>query len=79
MSTPGKHKWGAHLQLHSIVTSIIDEGELLASGPDRFTGGWVGPRASRDVLKKKKNLLPITEFEIWTVESVREGRRGMQM
>ena len=36
---------------------MLDQGEMLASGPARLTGGWVGPEAIRDVLKKKKKSL----------------------
>jgi len=51
--TPGKQKWGADVQIHSFVTTILGEGELLASGSDCLTAGWVSPGASREVWKKK--------------------------
>jgi hypothetical protein len=45
-----------------ILTSALDEGEWLVSGPSRlnpsthWTGGWVGPRAGLDDVEKRNFL-----------------------
>jgi hypothetical protein len=43
----------------TFLTSALVGGEWSASRPDRFThwiGGWVGPRAGLDDVKKRKFL-----------------------
>jgi hypothetical protein len=55
---------GVEVQLHAFLISVLDGGEWSASRPGRFTarerapgtrwiGGWVGPRAVLDAVKRK--------------------------
>jgi hypothetical protein len=62
------------IYIHIFLTSALVAGEWSASCPDRFTpgerapgtywiGGWVGPRAGLDDVKKRKFLtLPRLEL-----------------
>jgi len=52
------HTHGREVQLHSLLNSAVDGGELLTSSPSHFTTwenprGWVGPRPSPDNLENK--------------------------
>jgi hypothetical protein len=58
-----KEKEGMEVQLHTLLTSTLDEGKWSASHPGFFTarkialgihgiGGWVAPRTSPDILGK---------------------------
>jgi len=57
------------IELSAFLTTILDGGELSTSCPSHFTprerspnthwiGDWVGPRASLDMVAKRKKLLP---------------------
>jgi hypothetical protein len=59
-----KTYWGSGGIAHTFLTSALDGGEWSASRPGRFTpreralgthwmGGWVGPRAVLDMVKRK--------------------------
>ena len=65
---PWKHRGGAEVKLHSFLSSKLVGGQYEASCPsyimsgERDPGthwieGWVGSRASLDILKTKKNLI----------------------
>jgi hypothetical protein len=53
---------GVHIEIHIFLTSALFGSEWSASRPSRFTpgthwiGGWVGPRAGRDDVEKRKIL-----------------------
>jgi len=61
---PGRHTEVVEVQLHTFLTLALDEGECSVSCPSHFNlreralgthwiGGWVGPRASLDMAKRK--------------------------
>jgi hypothetical protein len=68
LSKPRRHTRGLEVQIHSFLTSELDESEWLASRPSRFTSGiqriegWVGPRAGLGVLGKGKPLIFARSF-----------------
>jgi hypothetical protein len=59
---------GVDAYIHIFLTSALVEGEWSASRPDSFTpgahwlGGWVGPRAGLDDVKRRK-FLTLPELE----------------
>jgi hypothetical protein len=61
---------GLEVQLHEFLTSEMDDGEWWALCPYHFThatthwtGGWVGRRASLDIVAKRK-ILPCQELNL---------------
>ena len=66
--TPWRHIGKEEVQLHLFLTSPLDGGQWSTSRPSRFTpvkcagthpiGGWVRPRASLDILEKRKFVCP---------------------
>ena len=68
LSTPRTHIWGAEIQLHSFLTSVIERGELPLSRPGHFTqrtqiptdkkDGWAGwaPQQTWYSGEEKKSL-----------------------
>jgi hypothetical protein len=53
---PRMHKGKVEVQVHSFLTSALDEGKWSASHP-----GWMDPRASLDAafLRTEKSLAPV--------------------
>jgi len=64
---PLRHTGGVEIQLHLFLTLVLDGGKCSTSCPSPVTcgkepqypwiGGWVGPRDSLEVLKRKKSLV----------------------
>jgi len=71
---------GEEAQLHSLVNSVLDEDERLASRPSHLTSGQdhqyplnrkLGvPQIQSGLFGEEIKLLPLLEFKPWTLQPV---------